>query len=114
MGEREERNQQPPLREEADIAEYITEIIYEYISRELGDDFFEAEIEVAFRGDSVEVSVDAGASPLVEDERLNRVVERAAELGVVVADMIKEGVIKPGDDKRRVLKEALRRLGEST
>jgi len=102
-----------PQREEVDVAELISEVVYEYISRELGEEFLEAEIEVAFDGRSVEVSVDAGASALVEEERLREVVDRAAELGVAVADLIKEGKIQPGGDRRHVLKEALRRIGGS-
>lgn len=97
-------------REEVEVAEYISQVVYDYIVKELGDDIIEAEIEVAFRGDSVEVSVDAGAGLLVDDERLREVVERAAEIGVAVADMIKEGVIYPGEDRRRVLREALKRI----
>mgnify|MGYP001770632743 CR=1 FL=1 len=98
------------IKEEVDIAEYISQVIYDYIARELGDDIVEAEIEVSFKEDSVEISVDAGASLLVDDEKLKEVVEKAAEVGVAVADMIKEGVIYPGEDRRRVLKEALRRV----
>lgn len=106
----EEPNRQVRQREEVEAAEYISEIVYDYITKELGNDIVEAEVEVVFKEDSVEISVDVGAGLLVDDERLKDVIEKAAEIGIAVADMIKEGVIYPGEDRRRVLREALRRI----
>jgi hypothetical protein len=99
--QREELNQE--------IANFIADIIYEYISSRLGKKLVECYIDVRFNGFSVEVSVDIGASPLVGEEELSKIADEASELGIAVADMVKEG-LNLGVDKRRVLREALRRL----
>ncbi|MGC8582730.1 MAG: hypothetical protein ACP5KY_00080 [Thermoproteus sp.] len=102
-----------PQREEVNVAELISEVVYEYLSRELGEEFVEAEVEVAFDGNSVTVSVEAGAGALVEEDRLREIVDKAAELGITVADLVKEGAVQPSDDRRHVLREALKRIRES-
>lgn len=101
--------EQRPREELNQVADFIADIVYEYISSRLGKRLVECYIDVKFDGSSVEVSVDIGASPLVDEDELSKIADEASELGIAVADMIKEG-LNLGVDKRRVLREALRRL----
>lgn len=108
----EERRPEERQREDPNlaIADLISEIIYKYIYNKLGRRLVEGYIEVKYDGASVEVSVDLGASPLVDEAELAEVADEAAELGVVLADMAKEGLLNTSEDKGRVLREALGRL----
>ena len=73
-----------------DAAQIITELVYEYLERRLGRLLYFARISVNFREDSTEVDVEVDASPLVDDEVLNKVVDEAAEFGIRVGDVVRE------------------------
>jgi len=94
----------------AEAAQLITELVYEYLERRLGKLLYFAEIRVDFRDDSTEVEVSVDASPLIDEERLRRIVDEAAEFGVAVSDVIREvgGSVNDLGELRELIR---RRLG---
>lgn len=72
------------------INEFISSQVLRYIEKKLGDAAKHITILVSYTGDSVEVNVDVDASMLLDDSYLQRVVDEAAELGVCLADLVKE------------------------
>ncbi|ACB40301.1 hypothetical protein [Pyrobaculum neutrophilum] len=73
-----------------DEAEYISAQVVRYIERKLGDAVKNVTVFVSFAEEGVEVEVDIEASVLVDDAYLQRIADEAAELGICIADLIKE------------------------
>lgn len=111
-GERHQDIQQGNLDNNLKIAEIISQVVYNYIAKKLGEYLYEVDIDVSFTGDSVSVEVEAEGSPIIDQSLLDATVDEATKLGIIVADMAKEGLIKPDEDKVSVLRKALRRLRE--
>ncbi|MGC8993925.1 MAG: hypothetical protein ACP5J0_00890 [Pyrobaculum sp.] len=85
-----------------DINEFISSQVLRYIEKKLGDAVKHVTIFVSYTGDGVEVDVDVDASVLVDDSYLQKVVDEAAELGVCIADLVKERgwPLNPRDAKK--------------
>ncbi|CCC81479.1 hypothetical protein [Thermoproteus tenax] len=111
-GERYQDIQQGNLDNNLKIAEIISQVVYNYIAKKLGEYLYEVDIDVSFTGDSVSVEVEAEGSPIIDQSLLDATIDEATKLGIIVADMAKEGLIKPDEDKVSVLRKALRRLRE--
>lgn len=111
-GERHQDIQQGNLDNNLKIAEIISQVVYNYIAKKLGEYLYEVDIDVSFTGDSVSVEVEAEGSPIIDQSLLDATIDEATKLGIIVADMAKEGLIKPDEDKVSVLRKALRRLRE--
>jgi hypothetical protein len=73
-----------------DIAQFISSEVVKYIEKRLGDAVKHVTVSVSFSEEGVEVDVDIDASLLVEDAYLQKVTDEAAELGVCIADVIRE------------------------
>jgi hypothetical protein len=73
-----------------DIAQFISSEVVKYIEKRLGDAAKHVTVSVSFSEEGVEVDVDIDASLLVEDAYLQKVTDEAAELGVCIADVIRE------------------------
>ncbi|MEM4422447.1 MAG: hypothetical protein QXS00_01440 [Pyrobaculum sp.] len=73
-----------------DEAEYISSQVVKYLEKKLGETAKHILVTVTYTEDGVEVEVDVDASVLVDDAYLQKVVDEAAELGVCLADLIKE------------------------
>ena len=73
-----------------DVAQFISSEVVKYIEKKLGDAAKHVTVSVSFSENGVEVDVDIDASLLVEDAYLQKVTDEAAELGVCIADVIRE------------------------
>jgi hypothetical protein len=73
-----------------DIAQFISSEVLKYIEKRLGDAAKHVIVSVSFSENGVEIDVDIDASLLVEDAYLQKVTDEAAELGVCIADVIRE------------------------
>ncbi len=73
-----------------DIARFISSEVLKYIEKRLGDAAKHVTVLVSFSENGVEIDVDIDASLLVEDAYLQKVTDEVAELGVCIADVIRE------------------------
>lgn len=73
-----------------DVAQFISSEVVKYVEKKLGDAAKHVTVSVSFSENGVEVDVDIDASLLVEDTYLQKVTDEAAELGVCIADVIRE------------------------
>ena len=73
-----------------DVAQFISSEVLKYIEKRLGDAAKHVTVSVSFSENGVEIDVDIDASLLVEDAYLQKVTDEAAELGVCIADVIRE------------------------
>ena len=70
--------------------EFITSEVARYVEKKLGDAAKHVTVSVSFTEEGVEVDVDIEAGVLVDDSYLQKVTDEAAELGVCIADVIRE------------------------
>ncbi|ABL88006.1 conserved hypothetical protein [Pyrobaculum islandicum DSM 4184] len=73
-----------------DEVEFISSEVVRYIEKKLGRAVKQVVVSVSFSENGVEVDVDIDASVLVDETYLQRVADEAAELGVCIADLIRE------------------------
>jgi hypothetical protein len=71
-------------------AEFIASEVARYVEKRLGDAAKHVTVSVSFSEEGVEVDVDIEAGVLVDDSYLQKVADEAAELGVCIADVIRE------------------------
>ncbi|MEM0483178.1 MAG: hypothetical protein QW434_00530 [Pyrobaculum sp.] len=85
-----------------EINEFISTQIVKFLERKLGEGAKHLTVFVSYRDDGVDVEVDVDASVLVDDAYLQKVVDEAADLGICLADLIKERgwPIDPGEARR--------------
>jgi hypothetical protein len=70
--------------------EFISSEVARYVEKKLGDAAKHVTVSVSFTEEGVEVDVDIEAGVLVDDSYLQKVTDEAAELGVCIADVIRE------------------------
>jgi hypothetical protein len=75
---------------ESEISEFISSEVTKYVERKLGGAAGHITVTVSYTSGGVEVDVDVYASALVDDAYLQRVADGAAELGICIADLIRE------------------------
>ena len=75
---------------ESEMSEFISSEVVKYVERKLGGVAKHITVTVSYAGDRAEVDVDVHASSLVDDAHLRRVADGAAELGICIADLIRQ------------------------
>jgi len=73
-----------------EVSTFISSEVEKFLEKKLGDALKHAIIAVSFTGEGVDVEVDVDASVLVDDAYLQMVVDEAAELGICLADAVRE------------------------
>jgi len=73
-----------------EVSTFISSEVEKFLRRKLGDALKHAIIAVSFTDKGVDVEVEVDASVLVDDAYLQRVVDEAAELGICLADAVRE------------------------
>jgi len=73
-----------------EVSTFISSEVEKFLEKKLGDALKYAIVAVSFTDKGVNVEVEVDASVLVDDAYLQRVVDEAAELGICLADAVRE------------------------
>ncbi|AAL64021.1 hypothetical protein [Pyrobaculum aerophilum] len=73
-----------------EINEFISAQIVKFLEKKLGGAAKHFTVFVSYRSDGVDIDVEVDASVLVDDAYLQKVVDDAADLGICLADIIRE------------------------